>query len=116
MNSSYLTSFSPVRLKERQLLLLLLCAFEFPCCHKPGKHRGEESTWSSNISDGFDGVTLVLGESQKTTVKKIWKHFGFKLYCMLLLQNILYNSLHENATLKYLVVSLFMCIITKKLS
>lgn len=70
MNSSYLTSFSPVRLKERQLLLLLLCAFEFPCCHKPGKHRGEESTWSSNISDGFDGVTLVLGESQKTTVKK----------------------------------------------
>lgn len=35
--------------------------------------------------------------------------------CLLLLQNPLYNSFHKNATLKYFIVCLRMCIITEKI-
>lgn len=43
----------------------------------------------------------------------MWKYFTFQALYFLLLQNPLYESLHKNAVLKYLIVHLCMCIITK---
>lgn len=70
-----------------------------------------------NISGGFDGDTLVLGESQKTTAVRTYGNILVLSFTYIFaFAKSMYNSFHKNATLKYLIVCLCMCIITEKLS